>query len=152
MQTPQPQASLPTTGIGRRGRGDQNAVRKSKLRQEEFGKRIAEFRQEKKLGVRELSRLAGVSHVQLLNIESGKRNAGIGAAVKLTGALGLSTNDRAQLLHDYLGWHGGHIITGLIAEILNSGGLHATIHSGSQIEIDLGGGLKVKAELTCRKI
>ena len=70
---------------------------------QKFGKTLRALRLRSGHGARALARQAGVSHVTLLNIENGKRNATLKTVLSLTGSLGLPADELRATVSGYLG-------------------------------------------------
>ena len=100
------------------------------------------------MGVRELARAADISHVQLVNIEAGKRQAGVGTVLKLASALKLARGAWNKLVSGQV--LGPKCVTESLppsewlAELIKSAGVSANATGANHVELDLGAGRKAQ--------
>ena len=113
-----------------------------------FGRFVAKRREASGMGVRELARLAAISHVQLVNIEAGKRQAGIGTTLKLASGLNLNKAEWSKVVSRQL--LGPNSITESLppsewlAALISASGVTATATGSNRVQLQLGGGRKAK--------
>ncbi|WP_075351369.1 helix-turn-helix domain-containing protein [Algoriphagus marinus] len=60
---------------------------------EEFGKRLAQMRKERKISQEQLAELSGLNRPYISGIEQGKRNVSLEVIVSLAKALGIKTKE-----------------------------------------------------------
>ena len=60
---------------------------------EEFGKRLAQMRKERKISQEQLAELSGLNRPYISGIEQGKRNVSLEVIVSLAKALGIQTKE-----------------------------------------------------------
>lgn len=113
-----------------------------------FGRFVARCRKSTGLGVRELARAAHVSHVQLLHIEEGKRQPGVGTALKIASALGLGQKQWSKIVSRQL-LGPSSVTTSLapsdwFAALVASTGVDAKATGSHTVEVTLSPGRKVK--------
>jgi transcriptional regulator with XRE-family HTH domain len=118
-----------------------------------FGHALRETRTRVGLTGRELARKAKISHVALLKIENGTRNATLATALKITTELGLSDKEREKLLSVYLGRDTFQdFAQKLIANAFSEAGLNSKPYGNDEFDkrlaVDLGGSLRVLVEIS----
>jgi transcriptional regulator with XRE-family HTH domain len=60
---------------------------------QEFGKRLAQMRKERKISQEQLAELSGLNRPYISGIEQGKRNVSLEVIVSLAKALGIQTKE-----------------------------------------------------------
>jgi transcriptional regulator with XRE-family HTH domain len=114
-----------------------------------FGRLIARYRKASSMGVRELARAADLSHVQLINLEEGKRQPSVGSTVKIASALKLSQKAWSEMVSRQLfgaeGTTTNLSASDWFAALITSAGVATRATGANKVELDLGGGRKATA-------